>query len=426
MKDLQLAKTPPLGWNSWTVYLTQVNEQQFLATAEVMAQKLKRYGYRYMVIDGGWMGPASEPAGPLDIMDMYGRYLPDARKFPSTLKSRSFRTLSNRIRKLGLKFGIHYLRGVPRVAAEAKLPILGSQATHDDIADRTSLCGWNSMMYGVRSGTPASQAYYDSIFTQWAEWGVDFVKMDDMSSPYFAAEVEMVAKALQKCGRPMVLSLSPGDENWVENAAHAAQHSHMWRISPDFWDVWSDLRRNLDRLAAWAPYARDGGWPDGDMLPVGRLLMGGTGGDDPERATRFTWPEQQTLIAAWSIARSPLMIGGDLPSMDDKTIDLLTNPDLLAANQKGKDPQEVFRIGDLIGWRTAVGRDAVIALFNVGDAAWTGPLDLAMYGIAGTTARDAWSQEELAVVDSIIPTTVPPHGCAVYRIHRAKKVSLRQ
>jgi hypothetical protein len=150
--------------------------------------------------------------------------------------------------------------------------------------------------------------------------------------------------------------------------------------------------------------------------------MGGTGGDDPERPTRFTWPEQQTLMAAWSIARSPLMIGGDLPSMDDKTIDLLTNPDLLAANQKGKDPQEVFRIGDLIGWRSAVGRDAVIALFNVGDAAWTGPLDLAMYGIAGTTGKDAWSQKELAAGDGVIPTTVPPHGCAVYRIHRAKEV----
>jgi hypothetical protein len=408
------------------VYLTQLNEQQFLATAEVMAQKLKRYGYRYMVIDGGWMGPATEPAGPLDIMDQYGRYLPDAKKFPSTLKSRSFRTLSNRIRKLGLKFGIHYLRGVPRVAAEAKLPILGSQATLDDIADRTSLCGWNNMMYGARSGSPASQAYFDSVFAQWAEWGVDFVKMDDISSPYHAAEVEMVARAAKKSGRPMVLSLSPGDENPVENAAHAAQYSHMWRISPDFWDQWSDLRRNLDRLAVWAPYARDGGWPDADMLPVGRLLMGGSGGDQPERSTRFTWPEQQTLVAAWSIARSPLMIGGDLLSMDDKTIGLLTNSDLLAANQKGSDPQEVFRKGDLIGWRTTVGRDAIIALFNVGDTAWTGPLDLATFGIAGTAARDAWTQKELPIVDNVTLSKVPRHGCAVYRIYRAKKVASKQ
>lgn len=373
------------------------------------------------------MGPAAESTGsgsPMDMMDQFGRYLPDGRKFPSTVKSRSFRTLSNRIRKLGLKFGIHYLRGVPKMAADAKLPIVGSTATLDQIVDRNSLCGWNDMMFGVRAGLPASQAYYDSLFQQWADWGVDFVKMDDISSPYHANEVEMIARSAQKCGRPMVLSLSPGDDLPVENARHAAQHSHMWRISPDFWDKWTDLRRNLDRLALWAPFAGKGAWPDGDMLPVGRLLMGGSGGDDPERATRFTLPEQQSLLAAWSIARSPLMIGGDLPTMDDTTIHLLTNSDLLAANQNGKEAGEVWRTDNLIGWSASVGRDMVIAVFNLGDMAWTGAVELSRFGIQGQRAKDVWNQTDFAIQDNLIPASVPPHGCAVFRIYLPKKAKV--
>jgi hypothetical protein len=416
MKDLNLAKKPPMGWNSWDAYLHTVNEAQFLENAEVMARRLKPFGWETMVIDGGGMGsrlPAAHGAkyDPLADMDENGRYRPSGEKFPSSTEDRGLLSVANKIHALGLKFGIHMLRGVPRTAVEAKLPILGTTKTCAEIADKTSTCSWNNMMYGVRADLPESQAWYDSQFKLYASWNVDFVKMDDMSSPYHKAEVEMVAKAAMRCGRPMVISLSPGDTSPADAMHHVREFSHMWRISGDFWDKWTDLRRNMDRLALWAPLAREGAWPDADMIPLGNI----SAIDMKLDPTRLTGPEQRALITLWCVARSPLMLGTHLPTMDEETFKLLSNREVIEINQNGRDPREIYRDDQAIVWQIRVKRQKYVAIFGIADNGGIVSLDFKKLGLRAAKWRDVWTGQLVAVSNGTVSVQLEAHGCLLLR-----------
>ena len=219
------AVTPPMGWNSYDYYDTTVNEAKVKENAAYMAEHLKPFGWQYVVVDIQWYakkaGSQREkyqyiPFSELE-MDAYGRLQPDKERFPSSGDGSGFTKLAEYVHGLGLKFGIHIMRGIPRVAAQNHMPVKGSSVTANQIADPSSICGWNPDMYGVRN-LPEGQAYYDSLLEMYADWGVDFIKCDDIcntnvypQNPYSARhEIEMLAKAIQKCGREIVLSLSPG------------------------------------------------------------------------------------------------------------------------------------------------------------------------------------------------------------------------
>jgi len=416
LKDQSLAKTPPMGWNSWDAYSWAINESELLETAKLMSSKLSSLGYNYIVIDGGWMSPLEKPTDkPFDecsIMDACGRYIPDPGRFPSSGGGVGFKKIAEQVHALGLKFGIHMLRGVSREAVKAKLPILGTKMTFADIADPTSTCGWNNMMFGAKANMEASQAWYDSQFALWASWDVDFIKMDDISSPYHKAEIEMMARAAKKCGRPMLLSLSPGDDSPIQHAEHVSENSHMWRISGDYWDKWSDLRTNMDRLAIWAPYAKIGAWPDPDMLPLGNIKADGS----TLAPTRFTRPEQISMFTLWCISRSPLILGPQLQSLDDWTLGIITNKELIDLNQKGADAREAFRDGPLIVWRSQVGSASYVAVFNTDDKPSSRPVNLARVGAVGNEAVDVWKKEALPVVHGSASPEIEPHGCVLIRV----------
>jgi alpha-galactosidase len=148
---------------------------------------------------------------------------------------------------------------------------------------------------------------------------VDFVKADDMLHPvYHRGEIEMIRKALDRCGRPVVLSLSPGKAPFGM-ARQLRANADMWRVSADFWDHWEKLARMVELLDACSPFIGAGHWPDADMLPIGHLSL-----DDrphgPDRLSRFTWEEHKTLMTLWCIARSPLIMGGDLLSSPEKSL----------------------------------------------------------------------------------------------------------
>ena len=210
---------------------------------------------------------------------------------------------------MGLKFGIHIMRGIPRQAVHAHMPVLGTDVTAEQIANPFSICGWNSDMYGVDGSKPGAQAYYDSIFQLYASWGVDFVKVDDICNtnmykdrPYSASqEIEMIASAIRSCGRDMVLSLSPGPAV-IEEAWHMEQFANMWRMTDDFWDRWDLLENMFRRCEVWQAHVGPGSWPDCDMLPLGKI---GIGFRRP-RMTNFTRDEQLTMMNLWCIFRSPL------------------------------------------------------------------------------------------------------------------------
>ena len=240
------ALTPPMGWNSWDCYGPTVVEDEVKANADYMAEKLAVYGWEYVVVDIRWFVENDKAGGynqtnPIYVYDEWGRYTPALNRFPSAANGVGFRALADYVHGKGLKFGIHLMRGLPKIAAEKKLPVKGTNGiTCDMIASNDSACTWLRDNYKVDYRKPGAQEYYNSCFELYAEWGVDFVKIDDLSRPYHTAEIEMIRKAIDHCGRPIVLSISPG-ETPLEKVEHVKTHANMWRTVDDFWDNWSQL-----------------------------------------------------------------------------------------------------------------------------------------------------------------------------------------
>ena len=332
---LSWAKTPPMGWNSWDCFATTVNESQARFAADYMAEHLKAHGWEYVVVDIQWYEPGAADfgykAGAELAMDDYGRLQPAENRFPSSSENLGFGPLAAYVHSKGLKFGVHLMRGIPRKAVERNLPVFGTPYRASDIADVTRPCAWNPDMWGVNMKKPGAQEYYDSVFELLAQWGVDYVKVDDIARPYHEniPEIEAVRWSIDRTGRAIVLSLSPG-ETAISAADHVRRHANLWRISDDFWDSYGSLYDQFARLEKWNEVRCEGAWPDADMLPLGVLSMG-------TRKSNFTRDEAESLMTLWCISRSPLMFGGDLSKMDDETLRLLTNDEALRLNRSSAD-----------------------------------------------------------------------------------------
>ncbi len=412
------APTPPMGWNSWDNFGTTITEAQTKQQADYMARTLKPHGWQYLVVDIQWYQPTAKghdyEKGAKLAMDGFSRLVPAPEKFPSASDGKGFKPLADYVHAKGLKFGIHMMRGISRQAVEQNTPLLGTDVRAGDIADRNSVCSWNPDMYGVDMNKPGAQAYYDSLMKLVAAWGVDFIKVDDLSRPYHQAEIEAIRKAIDKTGRPILLSTSPG-ETPLSAGPHVDQHANMWRVSDDFWDDWKSLRDQFKRLHDWTPFRISGAWPDADMLPIGTIEF--------KRQTRFTPDEQYTLMTLWSIARSPLMHGGDMTKTDPFTLSLLTNDAVIAVNQHSENNHQLFRTEDgLIAWTADVpkSRDKYLALFNTRDGAQGAtvrvPVKLADIGFGGAArVRDLWTGKDLGAGADFAPE-VPFHGARLFRV----------
>jgi len=368
---LNWASVPPLGWNSWDCYGPTVTESEVKANADYMSEHLKEFGWKYIVVDIRWYVENDKAHGyneinPVYSMDEYGRFIPGKLRFPSAADGKGFKSLADYIHSKGLKFGIHIMRGIPVEAVKRNTPILGSTAKASDIYSPENQCTWLRDMYTIVAEKNGAQEYYNSLFKLYASWGLDFVKVDDLSSPYHTKEIEMIRKAINKSGREIVLSTSPG-ETPIANANHVKNHANMWRIVGDFWDKWNQLKEHFDVCDRWSPFIGNGHFPDADMLPLGRIGIRAENGDD--RMSKFSKDEQISLISLFSIFRSPLMYGGDLPSMDEFTLSLLTNKEVLYINQFSKNNKQLFRHGDIVAWTADDPKtgDKYLALFNAQD-----------------------------------------------------------
>ena len=425
----EFVKTPPMGWNSYDYYDTTVNEAEVRANAEYMAAHLKPFGYEYVVIDIQWSDPNAGTKRDrfqyIDFshftIDEYSRQLPATNRFPSAKDGAGFRPLADYIHSLGLKFGIHIMRGIPRYAAHTHMKIKCTDVTADQIANPYSISKWNPDMYGVDYRKHGAQEYYDSIFELYAQWGVDFVKVDDIcntnmypNDPYSAEkEIEMIHKAIASCGRNIALSLSPGPAV-IEKAWHLSKYANMWRITDDFWDNWRLLKNMFERCEVWQAHVTPGCYPDCDMLPVGWLGKG----FGNERYTNFTPDEQITMMTLWCIFRSPLMIGAELTKLDDWTLSLLTNPEVLHLTVSGRGARQLKRDDQNAVWFSKDDNGSLYtALFNLSDEAQSISVNLDELGInAAVCVRDLWKHEDIGCYSSAITADIPAHGAVLYKL----------
>ena len=426
-----LAPRPPMGWNSWDSYGLTINEQQFKANVDVMAKRLKAAGYEYTVVDEGWylLNPQKQKAeGFVYRMDANGRYEPALNRFASAAGSVGFRPVSDYVHAQGLKFGIHIIRGIPKEAVEKNVPIAGSGFHARDAAATSDTCPWNPDNFGVKDDA-AGQAWYDSLMKQYASWGVDYIKVDCIAAhPYKGDEIRMIHRAIVKTGRAIVLSLSPGPAP-LDKSAEVAANAQLWRISDDVWDRWErpasehfpqGVKNQFEVIASWVPHVKPGNWPDADMLPLGTL--GPVPGWGSPRKTRLTEEEQRTLVTLWAIARSPLFVGANLTELDDWTLKLLTNKDIIEINQHGHDQRLAGnRDDDLIVW-TSKGDSGkeYLAIFNVSgmtDRGFSFEADLTDYGFKAPTyeVREIWNDEPLGRANKVMGV-IGPHGVMVWEL----------
>jgi hypothetical protein len=400
-------ETPPMGWNSYDYYDTTVTEADIKANADYMAEHLKGFGWEYIVVDIAWYSCEAGqqrdkyqyvPFAKME-MDEYSRLLPDVKRFPSSKGGKGFAPLAEYVHSLGLKFGIHIMRGIPRRAAYMRTKIKGTNLTANEIANPSSICYWNPDMYGVNPKAEGAQEYYDSLLELYASWGVDFIKCDDicrMDAGSSKDEIKMLHNAIEKCGRKIVLSLSPGPAI-VDEQEFYHENANMWRITDDFWDRWELLLDMFDRCKKWQPYVRMGGYPDCDMLPLGKLGKG----FGQERDTNFTLDEQKT------------MIGAELTKLDADTMELLTKEPLYRMLREVYASEELVRDEEIIIWKAESDTKNYYAIFNISNAPIDAPLDRTGAKLEG--ALEIWSWKAVKKEEGL---NIPPHGVVLLSIDR--------
>ena len=412
-----IAQHPPMGWNSWDCYGAAVTEDIVRQNADYMAKHLKQYGWEYVVVDIQWYQPTAlnhqyEAFSTLD-MDEYGRLLPAVGRFPSAANGAGFKPLADYVHSLGLKFGIHIMRGMPRMAAHKHLPIKDSDCFCHEAANPNSICAWNPDRYGLYCHREAARAYYNSIFKLYAEWGVDFIKCDDIAReyPHCKRGIELISEACRASGRDMVLSLSPGPAP-VEQAEHLKQYANMWRITDDFWDDWRLLKGMFERAEKWCIHAGPGHWPDADMLPLGALRQC----DNPEDWTHFTQAEQRTMMTLWSMMRSPLMIGAEMTKNDEFTNSLLQNADVLAIGKESFCGHPLWTTAEESVWVAPRrdGQGVYVALFNLSAETRTVSVASTQYE-GGSTATELWNGKSCAATDGLC-ADLAAHDAVVFLV----------
>ena len=456
----QVAERPPMGWNSFDAWDSRIDEKTYRETVEFMANNLRDHGWEYAVIDYIWWNPNpgghnvrenfKQRIGHPDVrlaadgslldkrevtMDEFGRLLPSVERFPSSAGGKGFKPLADWVHSKGMKFGIHIMRGIHREAYYRNTPILGSKASAKDIAKVGDHAPWLNNMFGVDWRQEGAQEYYDSIFRLYAQWGVDYIKADDMmgscggpSYGYSEGEISMMRRAIDRSGRPMVLSLSCGEAQ-TGRADHLHTNANMWRISNDFWDEWRHLARSFPLLDKWSAWGGDHRWPDADMIPFGHISL-----DDrphgPDRMSKFTIPEHYTLMTLFSIARSPLMIGSELLTTPRETIEtFFTNDEVLYVNQHGRDPHQVIRVDSERGgddptkyyavWISHDERssDRFVALFNLGPEEKEVTFRFEDEDLRGAwKVRDLWARRDAGEARDALTRTLPAHGAALLRL----------
>ena len=414
------APTPPMGWNSWDCFGAGVNEEQTLANADYMEKNLKSHGWNIITIDIQWYEPLAHTTeyrkGAAMEMDANGRLLPAPNRFAMTKESRSFKPMADALHSKGLKFGLHLLRGVPRQAVDRdNSQILGTNFHAADIADKINHCRWNGDMWGVDMSKSGAQEYYDSVFALLAAWEIDFVKVDDLAG--HQEEIEAIRKSIDKTGRPIILSVSPGPMPF--SGAILLSAMQICGESAMTFGIIGIRFAQFARIDRWTPVRGAGHWPDADMLPLGNVRAW----QEKDNWTNFTHDEQFTLMTLWSISRSPLIMGGNMPKNDAFTLSLMTNDEVIAVDQNSTNNKQLTNRNDQVIWEADVPAtsEKYVAFFNTSSSGAKISVALNDLGLTGPCKiRDLWAQKDIGVADTEIAVTVNSHGAVLYRVQKVR------
>lgn len=435
------AQTPPMGWNSWNSLDFRATEADIKNVADYMSENLLEYGWEYVVIDAGWYYPSEITCndGKMDNIpqniDEYGRLIPDVNKYPGSADNKGFKELADYIHSKGLKFGIHIMRGIPWNAAASNFTVKGSDYITSEIADTENTCEWNKSMHGIKDYKSA-KAYYRSLIELYSDWGVDFIKADDMIRPLYEHELKGLADAIEEINPDIVLSLSPGKAK-IADAQKLSKNSEMWRVSNDFWDDWDYVVPMFQLLKDWTPYRSYANWPDADMLPFGKLRKNGGDEwvasllkDEPESIineySRLTPDEIYTVMTLWTIAKSPLMLGGYLPENDELTNNLITNKKAIKVNQHSKNSKEVYNRDNIVVWKASCAdseETTYLAAFNLSDNKREINIGFEELGYGNDLfrAQDIWQNKNLGILLNAVDFEINGHGARFFELNKENR-----
>jgi len=390
-----LSLTPPMGWNSWNIYATKVTQELLLANAKAMVSSgLINHGWSYMNIDDVWQG---ERGGEFHAIQ------PNPVTFPDIKKA------SDEIHAMGLKIGIYSTPWVESYGHH-----VGGSANNPEgiFVKATENIPRNKKMMPYAIGT---YQFGDSDVKQWAVWGIDYLKYD--WSPIELPETKKMFDALRASGRDVVFSLS--NSTPFASIGELSKVSNTWRTGGDIRDSWKSLSSRLFSQDKWAPYASNGHWNDPDMMVVGVV---GWGKD--YHPTNLTPDEQYTHMSAWCLMSVPLLLGCDLTKLDEFTLSLLTNDEVIAVNQDalGKQATVISRQGDAgVMAKDLEDGSKAVGLFNPGEGSKQVVLNWDDLKIKGKyIVRDLWRQKDLGTFDGEFKADVNQHGVVMVSLRKTK------
>ena len=346
-------KTPPLGWNSYDCYAESINEEQANANLDAFIEKLKPFGFEYFCLDAGWYADGDQVHhmdmirnGQLRHMniDEYGRFIPSPVNFPHTL-----RALADRCHANGIKFGVHIMRGMPLMALEKNTKIKGTDYHARDIYDPDNFCSWCKYCVATKADHPGTLAYYKSVVEYLAnDLKIDYIKLDDVTE--HPDHIRLFAEAINSVERPILLSLSPGNEIWTGKMEIYEEFGNMVRITPDIWDNDRSNQLKLERWYQCENITPGKCWLDLDMLPLGALQVSMPVNPDQDfnkhlgfaRQSRMTPLGKRVMMSIMALSASPLIFGGDLPTTPQSDFDYVLEPEVLKCNQNGVIGKRIF------------------------------------------------------------------------------------
>ena len=390
-----IALTPPMGWNSWNIYASKITQELVAANAKAMVSSgLADHGWTYLNIDDCWQGRRG---------GAFHAIQPDSTIFPD------MQGLCDAVHRLGLKIGIYSTPWVESYGHHVGGSAMTAEGGFEPVKEKIPR-NKKQLPYAI-----GSYSFVPNDVQQFAAWGFDYLKYD--WNPIELPETKTMYEALRGSGRDIVLSLSNSAP--FDGVADWAKWSNCWRTGGDIRDSWTSLKSRLFTQDKWAPFAGRGHWNDPDMMIVGYVGWG-----KGPRPTMLTPDEQYTHVSAWCLMSVPLLLGCDLTKLDDFTIGLLTNDEVIAVNQDPLGKQAT--VISLQGEAGVMAKDMedgtkAAGLFNPGDSAVQQvALRWADLGISGKyIVRDLWRQKDLGVFEGEFTAGVRRHGVVLVSLRPA-------